>query len=148
MPNMKKLRGFTLLEVMLSVSILAIMAGIMMPMYLSFMTRNDLDIAVNTIVEGFRRAQTLSQAGGGDTTWGVHIQTGSILLYKGVNYASRDATYDEDTSMPNSIVPAGVLDVVFAKATGLPQSYGTTTLTSQNNETRTITLNQKGMVDY
>lgn len=145
---MKSFRGFTMLEVSLSLAILGIMFGIAMPMYRIFMIRNDLDLATMTLVSDLRRAQTLSQVTDGDSTWGVHVGVGSILIYKGANYATRDSAFDEDTSIPASITISGLNNITFTKQTGLPQSTGTTTLTSYSNETRHVTINQKGMVDY
>lgn len=137
-----------MLEVALSLAILGIMFGISMPAYRIFMIRNDLDIATMTLVQDLRRAQTLSQVAHGDSTWGVHLGVGSILIYKGVSYESRDIDFDEETSISTSIVVSGLNNIMFQKVTGAPQSTGTTTLTSSSNETRNVTINQKGMVDY
>lgn len=137
-----------MLEIALSIAILGIMFSVSMPMYHVFMVRNDLDIATMTLVQDLRRAQTLSQVAHGDSTWGVHIGVGSILIFKGVSYAARDISFDEDTSMPASITVSGLNNIMFTKLTGTPQSTGTTTLTSSANETRNITINEKGMVDY
>lgn len=141
-------RGFTLLEVLLSLATIAGIAGISMPIYQSFQVRNDLDIAATTMAQSFRRAQVLAKASDGDASWGVHIQSGSITLFKGTSFAARDTTLDEIFVVPTSITPSGVSEIVFAKFTGLPTATGTTTLTSSINETRTITINGKGMVSY
>lgn len=142
------MRAFTLLEVMLSLAAIAVIAGISLPVYQSFQVRNDMDIAATTIAQSCRRAAVLAQASDGDTSWGVRIQSGSITLFKGANYAARDATFDEFFSMPTSITPSGLSEIVFAKFTGMPTATGTTTLTSSINENRTISINAKGMVSY
>lgn len=141
-------RAFTLLEVLLSVAALTVIAGISLPIYQSFQVRNDLDIAATTVAQSCRRAEVLAQASDGDTNWGVHIQPGSIVLFQGTIYAVRNETFDEIFTMPTSVVPSGMSDVVFEKFTGMPMTTGTTTLTSSTNETRTITINAKGMVNF
>lgn len=141
-------KGFTLPEVLLSITLLSIIGGMTIPMYRTFMVRNDLDISVMTIAQNLRRAQALSESGDGDTTWGVRVGVGSILIYKGASYISRDSSFDENTSIPTTIIPTGINEVVFSKMTGMPNATGTFILTSQNNETRTVTINEKGMVDY
>ena len=140
--------GFTLIEMMLSVAVIAIIGGISVPIYQSFQVRNDLDIAAVTTAQSLRRAQVLAEAVDGDTSWGVEIQSGNITVFKGVSYASRDTNYDEVSDVPTSITSSGLSEVVFTKFTGLPASTGTITLTSNANETRTITINAKGMASY
>lgn len=144
----KNVSGFTLPEVLLSITLLSIIGGMTIPMYRTFMIRNDLDIATITIAQNLRRAQSLSESGDGDITWGVRVGVGSILIYKGASYVLRDSSFDENTSIPTTIVPTGLVDVVFSKITGTPSATGTFILTSQYNETRTITINEKGMVNY
>jgi prepilin-type N-terminal cleavage/methylation domain-containing protein len=145
----KKIRlGFTLPEVLLSLTLLSIIAGMIIPMYRTFIVRNDLDSSVAMLAQNLRRAQALSQAGDGDIGWGVHVGVGSILVYKGSNYITRDSLYDENTSIPTSIIPTGLVDVTFSKVTGIPSATGTFMLTSQNNEKRNVSINEKGMVDY
>ena len=140
--------GFTLLEILLSIALIALLAGIAAPVYVSFQVRNDLDIAATTVVQTFRRAQLLSQAVDGDTVWGMNVQSGSITLFQGVSYAARNTNFDEIFDMPESIAPGGLQEVVFSKFSGNPQTTGTTTLTSSNNEVRTINLNEKGTINY
>jgi Tfp pilus assembly protein FimT len=141
-------KGFTMVEMTLSVAMLTLILGMSIPMYRTFAIRNDLDIATTQIVQGLHRAQTLSEVADGDTTWGLHVSVGSILIYKGASYATRDVSFDEDTQIASSISLSGLTDVLFAKVTGIPGSTGTFTLTSASQETRNVTINQKGMVDY
>ena len=140
--------GFTLIEVLLSITAIAIIAGISIPVYQSFQNRNDLDIAATVFAQTARRAQVLAQAADGDTSWGARAQSGSITLFKGGSYATRDASFDETFDMPTSIILSGIQEFVFTKFTGLPQTTGTLMLTSSNNETRTVTFNEKGVASY
>lgn len=140
--------GFTLLELILSIAVVAILAGIAIPIYQSFQTRNDLDIAIVEIAQTIRRSQILAQAVDGDISWGTYIQPGSITLFKGTSYVARDSNFDELFSIPDSVTPSGLSEIVFTKFTGLPQATGTTTLTSNINETRSITINAKGTINY
>ncbi len=145
-PSFRK--GFTLIEMLLSVAVIVAITGISIPIYESFQVRNELDIAAVSIVQSLRRAEALAQSSSGDASWGVHIVSGSVTLFKGSSYATRDATLDEIFTIPTSIVPSGVSDIVFDRLTGFPQSTGTITLTSNRGEARNMTINQKGMVNY
>ncbi len=146
-PHIKR-AGFTLIEVLLAITIIAIIAGVGIPVYQSVQVRNDLDITATTVAQSIRRSQVLSQGMDGDTSWGVLIQTGSITVFRGSSYATRDTTFDEVFSVPTSIVPSGIAEIISEKFTGMPQSTGTIILTSSLNEIRTLTLNAKGTVSY
>jgi prepilin-type N-terminal cleavage/methylation domain-containing protein len=139
--------GFTLLEVLLSIALIAILSGIGVPIYQSFQNRNDLDIAATTIAQSIRRAQILSQAVDGDVAWGVYVSGGNIVIFRGASYATRDSIYDEIFDLSTTITPSGISEINFDKLTGVTQDSGTLILTNFN-DSRTITINEKGMVSY
>lgn len=141
-------RGFTLVEIVLSLAVIALIAGFGVPVYQEYQTRNDLDISASTIAQSLRRAQTLAQAGSGDAPWGLYVQSDMITLFQGESYVLRDSNFDETFSVPGVIAPTGIHEVVFAKFSGEPNTTGTITLTSSSNETRNITINLKGAVDF
>ena len=139
--------GFTLVELLLSVAIISLLAGLSLPVYRTLLSKNDLDITAQVHASSLRRAQMLSQSVDGDTTWGVKTQSGSIVLFKGASFASRDTAYDETFSVATTIGVSGTTEIVFAKLTGLPQTTGTITLSSET-DSKTVTINGKGMVNY
>jgi prepilin-type N-terminal cleavage/methylation domain-containing protein len=141
-------KGFTLPEVLLSILLIGIIAGMSLPVSRIFLDRNELDQTVAQAVYTIRRAQAMSIAGDGDSMWGVRMSTSSILLFKGSSYASRDQSFDESISIAPTISFSGFSEVVFQKGTGAPFSTGTSTFTLFNGEIRTISINQKGMVSY
>ncbi len=144
----KNNHGFTLIEILLSVAAIMIIGSIAIPVYQSFQVRNDLDIAATTIAQTQRRAQILAQASDGDISWGIRRQPGSVILFQGASYATRDVTKDEIFEIPASITMSGISELVFAKFTGMPTITGTIGLTSTINETRTVTINAKGTITY
>lgn len=146
-PVNKNIQGFTLIEILLSISLIAALAGVSTPIYRLLQVRNDLDITINSLAQTLRRAQILSSAVDGDTTWGVNIQNGSLTLFKGSSFTSRDSTYDETFNISSSISVSGLQEVVYAKFAGLPQSIGTTTLTT-SSDSRSITINTKGTLSF
>jgi prepilin-type N-terminal cleavage/methylation domain-containing protein len=142
-------RGFTLLEMLLSIAIIVMIVGLSLPVYQSFQSRNDLDVATQSVADMLRRAQSYSRGVSGDSTWGVHMQNGSATLFKGSNYAGRATGFDETTTIPSTFSLSGITDVVFTKFTAAPSTTGTVTVTGVSaNDTRTVTINAKGMVSY
>lgn len=77
---MNSKKAFTLLEVLLTVSILVLSAGVMSPIYFSAKNKEDLSSSVDMVVASLRRAQTLSIGGQHDTSWGVKILNGNIII--------------------------------------------------------------------
>ncbi len=141
-------KGFTLIEMLLSVAMIGLIAGMGAPVYQVFQNRNDLAIAATTLAESLRRAALLSRAVDGDSGWGVYVATSTVTVFKGATYATRDTSADEATITSDGIGVTGTSEYQFTKFTGLPSAVGTTTLTSLNNETRVITINAKGTVTY
>lgn len=144
----KNKKGFTLVEILLVVGLIALISGISIPVYQSFQVKNDLDVAINNTAQTLRRAQIFSQAVNGDSVWGVKVQSGSMVFFKGTSYATRDANYDEIFDMPTNISISGLSEIIFSKLTGFPTATGTLTLTTINNDSGQITINEKGTIAY
>lgn len=141
-------KGFTLIEIMLVVALIVAIGGISVPVYQAFQVKNNLDVAAYTIAQTLRRAQVLSQSGADDSIWGVHIVSGNVTLFKGVDFAGRDASADEASEISPNIALTGITDITFSKLFGEPQSIGDIILTTANNDTKNITINAKGIVEY
>lgn len=140
--------GFTIIELLLSVAILTMLAGLSLPIYMSFQNRNSLDISTQSIADMLRRAEVYSRSVTGDSPWGVEIQPTVVTLFKGASFAGRDTSFDETQAIDSSTTISGLSEVLFTKFTAAPGTTGTITLSSSPVDTRTITINAKGMVDY
>lgn len=145
---MSKQAGFTLIELLLSVAIIGVLAGLSLPVYESFARRNDLDVTAQGVASAIRRAETYARAVQDDSMWGIRFQSSGVTLFKGTSYATRDTAFDETISVPASVTMSGLAEVQFAKLSAAPSTTGTVTLISTTNDTRTLTLNAKGVVDY
>ncbi len=141
-------RGFTLLEALLSVTIIGLLVGASMPIYQSFQSRTDLDVTTESVAGMLRRAQTYSRGSKDNSVWSVQFAANGVTLFKGAIYASRDTAYDESTAIGTSTTLSWTGTISFAKLTGTPSTTGNVVITNPNNETRTVTLNGEGMVDY
>ena len=141
-------RGFTLIELVMSVALISIIAGIGIPVFRDMQVRNDLSLAENAMASTLRRAQVLSMSPEGDTSWGANAQSGEVILFKGASFAARDTSYDEIFAISPTIVVSGTTEFVFAKFTGLPGTTGTLTLTSSDGDARNVSVNEKGSISY
>jgi len=140
--------GVTLLEILLVVSIIAIVSGFSLPVYEIFKNKNDLGLGATLSANALRRAFELAMASDGDTNWGVKFVTSSIIIFKGNSFASRGQSFDEKSDISSNISITDTNEVLFQKYSGLPTAETTTTLTSSNGETATIHVNLKGAIIY
>ena len=140
--------GFTLIEVLLSLALLAGIIGIGTPVYQNIQNRNALALASVVTAETARRAQVLAQGSVGDQSWGVHLTSGVITLFQGAGYATRDTSFDEVFEIAPSITISGAQEYLFLKSTGRVQTVGTTTLTSVEGVSKDIAINELGTITY
>jgi prepilin-type N-terminal cleavage/methylation domain-containing protein len=140
--------GFTLVELLLSVSILGIMVALTLPVYTSFAQRNDLDLAGQQLAGALRRAQTYARGVKDDSAWSVEVSASTVTLFKGTSFGTRDTADDETFSIPGTVTVTGLSEVQFSKFASTPNTTGTITLTSSANDVRTITVNAKGRIEY
>jgi prepilin-type N-terminal cleavage/methylation domain-containing protein len=130
--------GFSAIELVLVIALIAVVAGVSVPMYRRYQTRSDLQLATEQVVQGINRARLLSQAGQGDSAWGFAV--GSGVLFKGSMWAVRDPAYDELYPMPNGVVTAGIPQVSFSKIEGRPSATGMIIMTALTGEHLTVEI--------
>ncbi len=142
-----KKSGFTLLEIILVVALLAISSGVVAPIYYSAKNSDDLINNRDSLISSLRRAQLLSMAVKNDETWGLKIDNQEIIVFQGNDFLSRNQDYDEIASINRNINVGGIDEIVFSKLSGRPSLSDDFILTS-NNKTIEISVNQLGIVDY
>ncbi|MFH1632230.1 MAG: prepilin-type N-terminal cleavage/methylation domain-containing protein [bacterium] len=140
-------RGFTLVEVLVVVAILALIVFIATGLGANTLTKNQIGIETDQMISLLRRAQARSVSGYQDDVWGVHLTSTDYTLFKSNDYATRDTSFDEVYNLPSSLSASGLTDVVFEIRTGETTDTGTITLTlSASGETSTLTINSNGRI--
>jgi type II secretory pathway pseudopilin PulG len=123
-PSNRKLPGLSIVEVLLSVTLLLIMAGVMLPIAGDMLKLNEMDTAVTTLASSLRNAQASAQSGNGDSSWGVKITGNNIIIFKGTGYSARDTAFDSASVLPGKITISGTDEVVFSRIEGLASFPG------------------------
>jgi type II secretory pathway pseudopilin PulG len=143
---MKK-KSFTLLEILLVISLMVIVAQLSIPTFMSMKNSNDFDLAQTQILQGLRRAKTLALAGTNDNNWGIYFSADKFTVYCGIDYQSRDTVRDEETAVNSNITLPQNSDVNFEKNTGgLLQSKSLAV--SNDTHATNITIDKNGIISY
>ncbi len=141
------MKGFTLIEILLSLGILAVvsMLGVM-----SLSTVNkDKALVVETerTLSLIAKARSFTLSAKEGSTYGVHVETQKVVLFKGPTYTANAITNEIQTINPEVKISAislvgGGAEVLFSKLTGTTTQTGTVTLSSVRNssQTKTVTI--------
>lgn len=151
--------GFTLLEVLIVLSIFAIILSIAITVSRSFSDTVDLDNAAKVIGTNIKFAKTHSVSALNDTNYGVHFEDNYIVIFEGNDYDLSDST-NKIINLSDSVEifnvdlaenpTASGYNLVFSRLTGVTDNFGTVEirLVKKPSETKKIVINQEGQVDY
>jgi prepilin-type N-terminal cleavage/methylation domain-containing protein len=159
----KGTRGFTLIEVLVVMSLMVIVAGfgliVSMESYRGDSFRTERDTLVATLQQA--RTQALdnmcfgaSCAGG--KPHGVHLSLHQYVVFQGDSYATRDAALDTVTDAQYfglATTSPSLTDIVFSQLAGTttPNPIGVTTISlvdTTGQHTSVITINPEGQISW
>jgi prepilin-type N-terminal cleavage/methylation domain-containing protein len=140
------MKGFTLLELLLSVAIITILGGVAVPLYSIYESKTSVSVLSDAVVDSLRSTALFSVSGKENSQWGVHFDTGEITIFKGNSFSSRDTSYDNIISLQDELVFSGINDIYFTNK-GIPDKTGTITIKSGKEE-KNITIDSNGIIDY
>ncbi|MDD4409254.1 MAG: prepilin-type N-terminal cleavage/methylation domain-containing protein [Candidatus Pacebacteria bacterium] len=139
------MKGFTILELLLSVAMIAVLAAASVPLYSIYRSRGSVDSSSSIAVNSLRSAIIFSTSGKANSQWGVHFEKGKITIFKGDSFSSRDISYDKVVTLEDDVTFSGINDVYFNNK-GLPSQTGLVTV-SYGQDSRDISIGQS-MIDY
>lgn len=155
--NRKDHRGFTLMEVLIVLTIIVITIVGSTALYKSLQTSGQLNEQTSAIIQALRTAQFRALEGIGDTSHGVYFDNNAqgddrLIVYQGDSYASRNPASDSIEVFPSSVsltlsLSTSTPEIIFARQTGIPSASGTVILTLTGHGSRSIVVNRLGMVE-
>lgn len=138
--------GFTLVEILLVIGMLAFLAAIITPITLDFYKSQQLDTHTRQIIQTLRRAQLSAMSVEEDSSFGVYLTNNNYTLFRGSSYVTRETQYDEVFDLSQIVNISGLSEVVFSKLDGLSSATGQISLTN-NIKTNAIDINEMGRVN-
>jgi prepilin-type N-terminal cleavage/methylation domain-containing protein len=119
--------GFTLIEILAVVAILIILSVISIQVFNRYKERQSLDLNAQMIAESLReaRAQTLDSLE--SSSYGVHLATSTVTLFKGVSYDSLDPENKTRGLIQPVVIASSSISgdvVIFERLTGATLNSG------------------------
>lgn len=141
---MQKKFGFSLIELLLVIAIIGIIALATTPFLSSFVRRTTATTTADIVTSTLRKAYLYTVSSKNGDNWSACYTSNVIRLFRGGSCAS--PTNFEDYVVPTSVTVSGFSSVTFQAPRGEPST--TLSITVSNNlESKTITLNEVGMID-
>ena len=139
-------QGFTLIEILTSVSILLILLAVSVGIYSSFRPKYNLDTDVRKIESVLRLARSNTLASKNASSFGVHMETAQVVLFEGVVYDTMDpdnkiTELDSRNELYATSLNGGGSDVVFNRLDGTTAEFGTVSLRVKSDTSETSVLN-------
>jgi prepilin-type N-terminal cleavage/methylation domain-containing protein len=148
------LRGLTLIEIIVVITIGAILAAAAVPIATTLQASAQLNESATALIQTLRIARQHSIDRVNDAPHGVYmiqaVQNDSYVLYQGDSYAVLDPDADQITVLPPSINLTTTLtgnEIHFSSGFGIPDTNGSITLTHATRGVKTITINAAGTIE-
>jgi prepilin-type N-terminal cleavage/methylation domain-containing protein len=141
------MKGFTILELLLSIAIIVILTGITIPFYSEY-NKSSLQAETGVIVNALRTAKISAISMKDNSGWSVHFGQGKIIVFKGESFELRDISFDREIGISSGLKFSGVNDIYFSPFNGIPSKTGAVIMTGQDNTQKEFIINQKGVIDY
>ena len=144
--------GFTMLEVMIVVAIVALLSAIAMYGSFNFARSSETQAAADNVIAALSEARSLTLASKNDSQYGVHLETGQVVLFSGAIYSSANQN-NKIFAMPRGAyisavtLNGGGADIIFTRLTGETIGYGSVEISSKSAgiTSKTITILSSGI---
>jgi len=146
-------KGFTMLELIIVIAIVALLTSGMTATYSAFLVRNEVSTTGWKMVDAFNRARVYAMMGRLDKEWGVHFETSKFVLFEGSSYNAADPTNQlfpilSGYQFTNINLNGGGSNVIFNKISGETDEYGSVDIVSlDGSSSETIDVNKVGRIN-
>ena len=140
-------QGFTMVEILIVITIVSMLAGLGYFMDLNILKSNIFSSDLNGIVDSIRRSRSEALNNIDNSAHGIKILPDSYVLFEGQNYDSRIVSKDQIIPVNSELTFSGLNEAVFTQLSGESTASGSIMVT-EGLKTSAITINYDGGVNW
>lgn len=154
MENIRKQKGFSLIEVLAVMAIGAVLIGLATTYYSNSQVRTDIHSQASNLVHYLRLSQSAAISGQDNANHGIHFDENGYTVFVGTEYDEEETSnvvknLDGTLFFSEINLNGGGYDVIFEKGTGETLNHGTITISSSAiTKEIVITINSIGTINY
>jgi prepilin-type N-terminal cleavage/methylation domain-containing protein len=138
--------GFTLIELILTVSIIAIISSAVIPIASSFIVKNSFSNKSSELLNAIRIAQLNSLYSKENDSWSVRSENKMLTVFKGQVYGDRDSKFDIVYRIPDNIAVSD-FEIIFERQTGFANEEVFVVLQSLLGDEVSFAVNRYGAIE-
>ncbi len=137
-------KGISVVELLVVIAGIGMLVAIVLPQFSKIRENQVLKSGVQDILSSLDKARSQTLASLNSSAYGVHFQADKIIIFKGIDFSTRDTTKDEIINIITpAVVSSGTLavpaNIYFNRLSGSPSTNGTVII-STTNYSKTITI--------
>lgn len=136
-------RGFTMIELIIVITIFVITAGITLPFLGNFQQVETIEVLRQDLGQTLRMAQHRSMTQQNGLKWGVRFDPNRYTLFAGPSYEERIAGMDNEYVLKSGFALSGAETIIFSE-NGMPNAPRTLTLSHPEVGNIQISVNAVG----
>ena len=148
-----KTKGFTLLEMLIVLGVVAIISAMAITSLGRFRKNAALDAAHQDIITALHEARELTLSSKNATVYGVHFETDRATRFTGTVFATGTPSnvvylFDPQVRMVNLVFTGGGSDIIFRRLTGEADKSGNVVVAVYTQDTlrSTTTISTSGII--
>ena len=145
-------RGVTLIELLIALSVIALISSVILASFSEFRARQTLDASVEVVLAAFSAAHLDTISSKNDDIYGINLKSGEVIYFKGSPYPGDNAAGNTHYVLPapieiaNISLNGGGTTIFYKRLTGATDNFGSfdVRVKAKTIVKSTITINQTG----
>lgn len=144
----RRLRGITLIELIVTMTVFSILIGVGMPVTIDFVRKYYLQSERDTLATLLEWSRDQSLVNNSQNSHGVKINDTDFTGFVGATYATRIQSQDLIYPRSSVLTVSGPTEVVFESLSGRSSPTSATLTISNGQKQYVVSVNQEGRIDW